>query len=264
MIKLLQEKDRTNVLNYLNQDAMYNIFIIGDIEAFGFDYLFQHVYAEIDKDGNYKSVFLRHYKSAIYYSDSPIFNKDYLMIFKKEPFTFFSGKPNLLEPIIFYLNNFNKFQMYYCEAVKVLIKNSTKYKVKELQTEEDANKVYNLLLTIKEFSTEKDTREEFIEKKMKSLNTSTTFYIEENGEAISTAATTAETKTHAMVVGVSTRKDKRNKGYATAILGLLMEKYLIQKNNKLCLFYDNPKAGMIYHRLGFVKIGTWVMYEKSN
>ena len=99
---------------------------------------------------------------------------------------------------------------------------------------------------------------------MKSLDTSTTLYIEENGEAISTTATTAETKTHAMIVGVATREDKRNKGYASAVMESLMEKYLNQKNKKLCLFYDNPKADIIYHRLGFVKIGTWAMHEKVN
>ena len=112
MIKLLQEKDRTNVLDFLYQDAVYNIFIVGDIEAFGFDNQFQHFYAEIDTNGIYKSVFLRYYQSAVYYSVSSIFNKDYLMVFEKEPFSFLSGKPKLLEPLIPYLNNFNKFQMY--------------------------------------------------------------------------------------------------------------------------------------------------------
>ncbi len=37
MIRKLTENDRSNVLNYLYQDSSYNIFIIGDIEAFGFN-----------------------------------------------------------------------------------------------------------------------------------------------------------------------------------------------------------------------------------
>jgi hypothetical protein len=29
----------------------------------------------------------------------------------------------------------------------------------------------------------------------------------------------------------------------------------------LCLFYDNPLAGAIYHRLGFETIGRWGMMK---
>ena len=35
-----------------------------------------------------------------------------------------------------------------------------------------------------------------------------------------------------------------------------------KKNKYLCLFYDNPKAGAIYKRLGFIDTEKWVMLDK--
>ena len=34
---------------------------------------------------------------------------------------------------------------------------------------------------------------------------------------------------------------------------------LLKEGKSLCLFYDNPKAGSIYHRLGFENIDRWTM-----
>ncbi len=90
-----------------------------------------------------------------------------------------------------------------------------------------------------------------------------TLFIEEAGKVVSSVATTAETTKSAMVVSVATKEEARNKGYASALMMELMKEYLINKNKELCLFYDNPSAGKIYHRLGFETIGTWDMYKKK-
>ena len=74
---------------------------------------------------------------------------------------------------------------------------------------------------------------------------------------------TAETTQNAMVVAVATRPNYRNKGYASLLMKTLMSIYFHEKKKSLCLFYDNPKAGAIYHRLGFVTIGTWDMYHQE-
>ncbi len=34
---------------------------------------------------------------------------------------------------------------------------------------------------------------------------------------------------------------------------------LLKRNKTLCLFYDNPKAGRVYRRIGFKEIGIWTM-----
>jgi uncharacterized protein len=60
------------------------------------------------------------------------------------------------------------------------------------------------------------------------------------------------------VVGVCTVKEHQKKGMASACLVRLCQD-LLQEGKELCLFYDNPDAGRIYERLGFVPIGRWMM-----
>jgi predicted GNAT family acetyltransferase len=133
--------------------------------------------------------------------------------------------------------------------------------IKLVQTKEDASKLYDLLATISEFNTSKESKEEFIQGKMTSINMGTTMVLEEDGKFVSTVATTAETTKDAMVVGVATHKDYRKKGYASILMSALMKRYFNDLHKDLCLFYDNPKAGKIYLRMGFKDIGKWVMYE---
>ena len=85
-----------------------------------------------------------------------------------------------------------------------------------------------------------------------------TFYLEVDGKIISTASTTAENSLSAMVVGVASLSDYRGQGLATRTMTALCQQ-LLAEGRTLCLFYDNPKAGEIYKRLGFRDIGMWRM-----
>ena len=82
------------------------------------------------------------------------------------------------------------------------------------------------------------------------------FVAEEGGVLVSAALTNAETPEMAMIGGVFTPPDRRNRGYATACMDALCRELLCD-GIQPCLFYDNPQAGSIYRRLGFREIGTW-------
>ncbi len=263
MIRLMTERDKLPVLDYLYQEADYNIFFIGDIETFGFETDFQRGYLEIDAAGNFLSAFIRYRENAIYYSHKHHFNTDYLKIFRDDPFEYISGKSDLMDLIKPYLEGFKPKRMYFCKASK--IKSETTEEpglVKRMTTEKECEKLYDLLSEIEEFGIHKKSKSEFVESKMKSLQMGENYYIEENGRIVSSVATTAETTKNAMVVAVATAKEYRRKGYATKLLTALMKYYFNTKKKTLCLFYDNPEAGKIYLRLGFEYLGTWDMYVK--
>jgi predicted GNAT family acetyltransferase len=61
-----------------------------------------------------------------------------------------------------------------------------------------------------------------------------------------------------MIVGVCSHPEKRNQGLASLCMEALCHDILAE-GKTLCLFYDNPKAGSIYKRLGFKDIGLWSM-----
>ncbi len=264
MIRKLTEQDRNSVLKYLYNDLNYNIFPIGDIETYGFNNPIQVIYGEFDSDDNYLSIFLRYRNNGIYYSHEKRFNQEYLEIFKKEKFDFFSGKSELTDLIKPYLKEYNPQREYFCKADKICYDEEINdFQIKELKTEEECAKLFDLLIKIEEFQIFRQTKEAFIKGKMASLKMGKTLYIEEDNKIVASVSTTAETTKNAMVVAVATDSDYRNKGYATSLLVKLMKIYIEEKNKELCLFYDNPNAGKIYLRLGFKNIGTWDLYRRK-
>lgn len=261
MIRRLVEKDRDKVLKYLNQEASLNIFIIGDIENFGFDSDFQTIYGEFNNKNEYSSVLLFYRSNLVYYSHLNHFNEEYRIILNAHSFNYANACERLAKIIHPFLKNYSYNEMYFAEAKSFKVKEDfTKLNYKILKTKEEATMLYKMLLTLDEFSTKKQTLAEFIEGKMESLTSGMTLFVEENGVITSSAATVAETSKSAMIVSVGTIQSHRNKGLASKLVSVLMEEYF-KKSKYLCLFYDNPKAGTIYQRLGFENIDKWVMME---
>jgi predicted GNAT family acetyltransferase len=263
MIRLLTEDDTRGVLTYLYQESAYNIFPIGDIEAFGFNQDFQRVYAEFDADGNYQSILLRYKVHAIYYAHETRFNVNYLEIFKDDPFNYISGKASLMALIKPYLKAFEESVMYFCEATyaKKVEPNPSIIKVtdkNELET------LYDMFKTVEEFPYYKTKKEAFVKDKLDSLKMGTIYAYQLDDGFVSSAMTTATTTKNSMIVSVATHKDFRKKGYASRVMEILMDEYINQFNKSLCLFYDNPDAGKIYHRLGFKTLGMWHMYKRKD
>ncbi|TLG76635.1 GNAT family N-acetyltransferase [Culicoidibacter larvae] len=85
--------------------------------------------------------------------------------------------------------------------------------------------------------------------------------IYQDEKLVSQATITAISPYSAMVVGVATDVEYRQKGYARATLSKLVAVAKQRKLQSLVLFYDNPNAGALYHDVGFNTIGQWIMVE---
>ncbi len=264
MIRILNENDRLSVLKYLYLESDFNIFAIGDIETYGFNEPFMQVYGEFNSENNFQSILLFYRENVIYYSHVNSFNIEYLNILDQHTFKFVSGKEELLERIYPHLFNFNKQRMYYCSIAEFDHQKDVTKDIRELTTEEEFSDLYELLIMIKEFKVQDQRKDDFISSKMKSRDMSKTVGIYENGTLVATAATTAETTRSAMVVGVATHINHRKKGYASTLINYLADHFINDLNKSLSLFYDNPEAGSIYHKIGFIDIGKWVMYHQKS
>ena len=260
MIRKLTKQDESSVLGYLYKEPSINIFLIGDIENFGFDVDFQDVYAEFINE-NYQSVVLRYKENVLYYSHEESFNEEWLSIFKQYDYQFISGRKTLIDLIYRYFPSYQEKPMYFCEVnqfdKEFVLDDSG---IIEVTNVEEAKKTFQLLTDIEEFDSMKEQSEEdFIKGKMESIKHSKCYYIEEDGICVSSVSTVADTTRSAMVVAVATNPMYRKKGYASRLMIKLLHEYLVNRKKSLCLFYDNPKAGAIYHRLGFVDNDMWVM-----
>lgn len=79
------------------------------------------------------------------------------------------------------------------------------------------------------------------------------YVIEKDGELLSMAAWSRDIGTSCAVNLVYTPKDKREKGYASIVTGLLTQNLLENGKQETCLFTDmaNPTSNRIYQKIGY-------------
>jgi predicted GNAT family acetyltransferase len=267
LIRKLTERDHEKVLAFLVDEAAFNLFIIGDIENFGYDSDFQEIWAEFNEIGSIRAVLLRYYDSYIPYAkgefDASAFTR---IIMEDSDLKVVQGKTEVIEQFRFMevpgfpLNE--KRSMYFAELKRMDRLNGfgESNRVKKARVE-DVDGILRLHEQIDEFSAVPPDRNRMVSKF--ESKSGRTVLIEEKGEVVSAASTTAENAYSAMVVGVMTKSDCRGKGYASMCMAALC-KEILKEGKTLCLFYDNPAAGNIYNRLGFRDIGMWEMHLGNN
>ncbi|EFV75426.1 hypothetical protein HMPREF1013_04204 [Bacillus sp. 2_A_57_CT2] len=259
MIRRLTELDDEICFSFLKQQPAENLFIIGDIEAYGYEQEFQKVWGEFDESGNLIAVLLKYEENYIPFAAGDFDARGFAEIMLGDPnLGMMSGLKAVTAKIEPHLSNRikRKRETYYAKCVEVMDEGIDASAVCQAGPE-DAEQLVGLLNSIPEFSDSAIT----VERKRRGLKdgSSRSFFITEEGKMVSTASTAAENSLSAMVVGVATDRNYKKKGYATQCMVKLCRQ-LLSEHKELCLFYDNPAAGTIYKRIGFEDIGFWMMY----
>ncbi|MGG0182950.1 GNAT family N-acetyltransferase [Bacillus tropicus] len=261
MMRKLTKKDHEQVFAYLKEEAALNLFIIGDIEAFGYDTDFQELWGVFKENGTLKSILLRFHDSFIPYSKEELVTTDYETILSAYKPLKLSGKSTIVERFetASSLQLGSKNEMYFCECIDAgNLPSTPAQETIKLATLDDVKRIMQLRSSIDEFPTAHES--EKILRQALETNTGRTYYIEKDGAIIASASTSAENSLSAMVVGVCTHPNYRGNGFASLILQKMIQDFT-KESRTLCLFYNNPTAGRIYKRLGFKDIGMWTMYR---
>ncbi|MGC5325343.1 GNAT family N-acetyltransferase [Brevibacillus sp. SYSU BS000544] len=258
MIRKVTQKDHKQIIAFLQEDKSFNLFIIGDIENFGYEQDFQELWGEYDEDGELRAVLLRYYHSYLPYAKGEFDVEGFVSIIQKdENAEILSGKKEVVERFGPYLPFKKQKQQFFAEITEMAVFDKNKITLPiEKATIGDCDSIFALKEQIKEFEIGTTARESF--RKTISSGTGRTYFYKEDNNIIACASTTAENSFSGMVVGVCTHPDARRRGMATACVQKLCED-LLQQGKTLCLFYDNPAAGSIYRRIGFKEIGQWCM-----
>ncbi|WP_144554971.1 GNAT family N-acetyltransferase [Bacillus sp. X1(2014)] len=260
MIRKLTDQDHQRVLAFLSDEPSMNLFIIGDIEAFGYSSESQELWAEFDEQNMIIAVLLRFHQSFIPYAKEDFDTSGFVSIMKNysQPILL-SGKSEIVAKFEPYDElQLGKKQVTYfaeCRTDECLSPDNVVYKKASI---EDVDQILELRKSIEEFYVRDDARDVLIQSI--EANTSRTYFTEDNGIMTACVSTAAENSMSAMIVGVCTRKEYRRKGLATSIMKKVVQDVL-NEGKTLCLFYDNPEAGRIYKRLGFKDIGMWSMHR---
>lgn len=261
MIRKLNAKDAITALEFLSEEAAFNLFIIGDILNTGFEESCMDLWGDFDDQGILHGVLLRYFDNFI-----PYFKEGYAgepeafkeIISSHEDKKLISGKYDVAEKFIDALNNKVVSRKFFCELrdKSKLMKDDCRYVI-NIASVEDVDRLADFIDSIEEFRSTGENREML----RRSIETRTGrfYYIEnEDGSIVSTAGTSAENQYAAMIISVATHKDYRRQGMAVNCISKLCLDVL-KDCGSICLFYDNPEAGKIYHGIGFETIGSWMI-----
>lgn len=262
MILKVNDDLKKRFWEYVSYEESINLFIIGDVESYGFDTNFQEVWFQVDDKENITSVVLKYYLSLIVYSYENNFDIDELIKhIDNIDINIINGKKNVIDRLT---SNYKKFrskkECHFCSLKKledIDLSNMSHYKI-EKACIDDLDIVYNLLSNIEGFYTDN-----YIESKTHQLKTNSAriYLIKEENQVINSVSTGIETSFLAMVTGVATSKIYRNKGLATYSVYKLSEE-LLSEGKTPCLFYSNLEAGSIYHKIGYTQKDNWIMLYK--
>ena len=263
MFRQLTKNDYEMTMQFLGQNPGLNLFQIGDIENYGFDSDIQTVWGNFDENDALTGVLLRYRENYIPYfidtDQSVSYFKD--QILQDEGIKIISGKSDLVDQFKSCFEQSEDKDMYFCELVDNEYLQPVHVNV-QLAKLEDADRVFELLLSIEEFDAMNRHSADRIRQKIEDQSGRIYFIENENGEVICTVQTAAENSKSAMVVSVATHKSYRRQGLMTQALSRLCQD-LLSEGKTLCLFYDNLEAGSVYHKLGFKTIGKWKMIVRQ-
>lgn len=260
MIHKLGQADHAPLFRFLSRNPSFNLFIIGDIETFGYDVPFQDIWAERDEIGEVTSVLFRFYGNYIAVLDDASDAAGYARIVAADAaWEAIQGEASSAARLATQLGLVGCRSLHFAEMVNAdSLDPSLSVDHVKKATPADVDRILDVRAAGLRAPTPAD-RESLLQVLEK--NAARTFYVEdESGRMVAAASTTAENSLSAMVVGVCTRLEYRRRGFATACMTALARE-LLAEGRKLCLFYDNPEAGRIYNRIGFREIGKWDMYQ---
>lgn len=261
MIRKLIEADRQITMDFVGQKPAENVFIIGDIEGHGFHSNIQTLWGDFNEKGDLRGVLLKYDQNFIVYAPAAFDAEGFANIINKDlSFSYLSGIEEMVNQLAPYIKTQPKKPrvLYYakCETVEHLPAIPADVNLEKAQAD-DARAIIAQMKAIPEFSEGNYSVENKRESLEKGL--ARAYLIKNNGVIVSSASSTAENSQSAMIVGVGTLPDYQKKGLATYCMSKLCRE-LLEENKMLCLFYDNPAAGAIYKRIGFVDIGKWCMW----
>jgi uncharacterized protein len=258
MIRICTEADREEIMNFISKKPAENLFLIGDIEVYGFDSDIQKVWGQFKGD-KLVAILLRYDINHIIYSEGPYDVEGFAEIINAHVGRLdVSGLQHVVKQIRPYIRRTSRrdVETYYakCEQLAYSIEGNDYSDVLKLVAVDYEENV-DMLKSIPEFINGNFSVEARV--RAEKDKTGRTYIIRDsNGVMVCSASSTAENSQSAMIVGVGTRPGYEKRGYATHVMEKLCSD-LHKEGKSICLFYSNPKAGAIYKRLGFEDIGMW-------
>lgn len=259
MLKKLDASYEKEMLSLMANEKELNLFIIGDIENYGFETPFLEYWGQFEDD-TLTGILMRYHDGFTVYAEDRVDVEGVMAIISEyDPETLCGGK-RLLKQFAEKITYGTQRDTYFAKLDHTgqLVNTPLIDQVRKTQLSEINDIQFLLEERIDEFDQLED-----IERKVSNYESGATrgYHLRsEDGKLVASAETAAENSQSAMVIAVATDPNHRHKGYATTVMSKLCGD-LLEEGKSLCLFYDNPSAGDVYKRIGFQDIDIWSMWR---
>ena len=264
----LSQADTKIVSDYVSLEPELNLFISGDVESFGIDGRHVRVKGLFDVADALSGVLLRYMdRNYVFYSRREKIPGELIAdsILADNPAlkgVCLNGKASLIRQIAPFLPSLKEevTMMARCDKARPLSRPAPSEAFVRPLKEADFHEYFSLIGTISEFSRSQKNEEKERNDWIANLKRGSVAYgVFVEGGLLALASSTADTADSAMLVGVCTKEGFRRRGYASLAVSALLEDRFMKGDRFVCLFYDNPLAGRIYHKFGFVDVAPFTM-----
>lgn len=268
------EADRQAVVEYVSGEPECNLFILGDVESYGLEGPHCQVFLREATGGGIAWLVLVYMGDYVFYSRDPGFDTGEVASFlRTQDFRVLSGKYDLvrrMEPCFpaaalthTYLARLDRVRPLPPRPEAQNAQDPTRGLGFYALTAHEAELIIDLYCQIDQWAPDyRDRREAAVANRREGfLHGDRAYGFLEGNRLVAVASSTGANSRSAMIVGVGTHPDYRGRGLASLAVSRLCQDLLGEGKEFLCLFYNNPAAGRIYHRLGFVEVGAYGMLK---
>lgn len=257
-VRRLTAADHTEVLALFGKEANHYHFLLDDLKWNGYAGEQFLVFGEYES-GRLVSLLLNNFNNLTYYSPDDRDPEGYRHILGQLSFAKVSGPDRLVQRICKDLTPATSTLSHMGMVKQTMpLGGSPGIAICTITAREELREQYRLLLSAEEYAGLSGDEEGYVSREWNRLASShdRTVYLRLDGRMVASASTFHEREHSALITGVVTHPDLRNKGYAAQVLAALFNQ-LLQEEKFPYLFYTNPAARSVYLRAGMEEICPW-------
>lgn len=241
------------IMTFLQREAVYNTFLISDIQSHGYDKDYQQVHLSLDHRGACRGVYLRYFNNLILAGDATEEDAPFIVSLADSRVETVMGKAGAVAPVEARLSAPHSY------ARKELLhlpdgQQLTADLPARTASLSDVERVHAFLMSITEFQqiyAAKDMiKNRILNKEGQHL------YLERDGQIIAHANSAAGTEHTCMLGGVAVAPKHRGQGLAKGLVSTLC-RGLLAEGKTPCPFSEVPREQSLFAAIGFKKIGDW-------
>ncbi len=261
MIRLLNEFDRSAAVDLLRQSPIYNLYMLGNLAAVGFDRAFCQFWGEWGADGQLRAVLNRYMGNWVLFGQPGADWAGLGDILDGHEVTAnaVQDNPGGIESWLPYLRRYRAIDV---NATKLMALDAPDFRPRSPASGVRVRRAGMAdLPRLVDFFADAGSMTRSpaaVERPLRDTRVWLAEPVDATSETpiLSTALTNAEVPDRAMIGGVYTPLAHRNQGLSAAVCSALCADLFADQKQPV-LYWENPAAGSVYSKLGFHPIGLW-------